>query len=125
MLPTGNLVIQITSTLLVVVPGEASKATMSISVDGRGVGGRQASSMRIQKDEAGNVLNVTYYWKGATVRMSNLATGNHRVTVSLSVVGSGFNKSRTAWSGTVYVGDGATATVVLQGGMGETLQRVQ
>jgi len=124
-LPTGSLVIQITSTLLVVVPGEATKATMSILVDGRGVGGRHASSMRVQKDEAGNILNVTYYWKGATIRMSDLATGSHRITVTLSVVGPGFNKTKTAWSGAVHVGEGATSTVVLQGGMGETLQRVQ
>lgn len=125
MLPTGNLVIQITSTLLLVAPGEASKAVMSVFVDGRGVAGRKASSMRIQNDEAGNVLNVTYFWKGATIRMSNLTTGNHKVSVTITVVGEGFKKSKTAWSGTVYVGEGATATVVLQGGYGDTLSRVQ
>ena len=124
-MPTGNLVIQITSTLLMVVPQEAAKAVMSVSVDGRGVGGRQASSMKTQKDESGNVLNVTYYWKGAVIRMSNLTTGNHRVTVSLLVSGNGVSKSRTAWSGTVYVGENATASVVLQGGFGDTLQRAQ
>ena len=124
-LPTGNLVIQITSTLLLTVPGEAAKAVMSISVDGRGVGGRKASSMKVQNDETGKLLNVTYFWKGVVIRLTNLTTGNHRISVSVSANGEGFNKSKMAWSGTVYVGEGATATVVLQGGFGDTLQRVQ
>ena len=116
--------IQITDSLILTVPQEAAKATLSVMVDGKYVGGRGAAKLRKQKDEEGNLLNVTYIWGGVTVRMTNVDAGNHRVSVVLRASGNGVSESVTAWSGTVYVGTGTT-TVVLKGGWGNKLTRIQ
>ncbi len=124
-LPAGNLVIQISGTMLMTVPKVASKARLSVIFDGRYVGGKGASSLRKQKDEQGNVINVTYFWKGVTVRLNNQPTGNHRISIRLKISGNGVNKSTTAWSGAVYIGKG-TKTLALKGGWGSSkLRRIQ
>ena len=123
-LPTGDLIIQVTDTLMMTVPGEATSARLSIIFDGRGIGGRGASSLRKQQDEAGNIINVTYFWKGVTVRLTNQPLGTHRITVVLKVSGNGISQSSTAWSGAVHIGEGST-TIILKGGWGDKLTRVQ
>lgn len=107
------------------VAGEASKAVMGIYLDGKYIGGRNASSSRAQTDESGNILNYTYYWKGAIIKIRNQPTGNHKVTIKLSVSGAGFKETKTSWSGTVFIEENAETTVVLEGGFGESLHRVQ
>mgnify|MGYP000259321832 CR=1 FL=1 len=88
------------------------------------MGGRGAGKLRRQKNEQGEVINVTYFWEGATIRLKDQPTGNHRITVRLQVSGNGVSESATAWSGTVYIGEGSQ-TVVLQGGWGNKLRRIQ
>ncbi len=123
-LPQGDLTINITSTLLLSVPREATKASMLVYYDGKYVGGKGASKLRRQKNDQGEVINVTYFWEGATIRLKNQPTGNHRVRVVLKITGNGVNKSVTAWSGTMYIGEGSQ-TAVLKGGWGNKLQRIQ
>jgi len=123
-LPTGDLTVKITSSLLMTVPREASEAAMLVYYDGRYVGGKGAGKLRRQKDERGEIINVTYIWEGATIRLEDQPTGNHRLAVRLRVSGNGVNESVTAWSGVVYIGQG-DQTVVLRGGWGNKLRRIQ
>ena len=80
--------------------------------------------MKQQKNEQGEVIKVTYFWKGVTVRLNNQTTGNHRVSVSLKVSGNGVKKSVNAWSGGVHIG-GGTSSVVLKGSWGNKLRRIK
>lgn len=109
---------------MLTVPAEAAKASLSISVDGKYAGGRGAAKLRKQTDESGNIINVTYFWGAVTARVTNLEAGNHSITIRLKASGNGVNEAVTSWSGNVYVGNGTT-TVVLKGGWGNKLSRIE